>query len=204
MTTIHTVTTTKDAVVSEGFTTVSIARTDGQKGKSGLCIVVPVVSESVAALVASSEIGRAWLVDHIDGLRGKIASGIHKAGGTITSDKLGIEALLAAMKLETESQRMTKDAIGAWFDSDLAGLISARLQERMQGIAADKLAKLVDSYKAGFQILAGRDPSMAEAIKVSLQRALELLPEDYDSVIATKVAEKLAVVTEATATLAAL
>jgi len=204
MTTIHPVTTTKDAVVAEGFTTVSISRTDGKKGKSGLCIVVPVVSDSVAALVASSEIGRAWIVDHIDGLRSKIASGVHKAGETITSDKLGIEALLAAMKLETESQRMTKDAIGTWFDSDLAPLVAARLQERMQGIAADKLAKLVDGYKTGFQILAGRDPSMSEPIKTSLQRALELLPEDYDSVIATKVAEKLAVVTEATATLAAL
>lgn len=204
MTTMFPVVKTADAIVSDGMVSLSIARTDGKKGKSGLCIVVPVISESVLSLVVNHEIGKAWIVDCIDGLRSKVASGINKAGNTITSDKLGIDALYIAMKAETESQRMTKDAIGAWFDTDLASLISAKIAAKMVGIAADKLAKLVDGYKVTFQTLAGRDVSMNEQVKAGLLKAMELLPAEYEHVIAGKVLEKLTEVTEATDVLTAL
>lgn len=204
MTTMFSVIKTIDAKPAEGFTTLSISRTDGKKGKSGLCIVVPVTSDSVVSLVTASDIGKAWIVDAIDDVRSRIASAINKAGLTITSDKIGIDGILAQMKLETESQRMTKDAIGAWFDSDLAPLLSARIQEKMAGIAADKLAVLVGNYKATFQTLAGRDVSMSEQVKAGLIKAMELLPAEYEHVIGTKVLEKLVDVSEAKVMLAAL
>jgi hypothetical protein len=204
MTTMFPVVKTVDAVIADGHIALPVSRTDGKKGKSGLCIVVPVVSDSVVSLVIQSDIGKAWLSDGIDTVRSHIASVINKAGNTITSDKLGIDGILAQMKLETESQRMTKEAIGVWFDADLAPLVSARIAEKMQGIAADKLAKLVDGYKVTFQTLAGRDVSMAEPIKAGLIKAMELLPAEYDHVIGNKVMEKLIDVSEATNVLAAL
>ena len=155
MTTMYSVIKTSDVTDDQkseaSLTILPIARTDGKKGKSGFCIVVPQVSDSVLHLVTTSDIGKAWIVDCINDMRSKLASSINKAGQTITSDKLGIDALWAAMKAESENQRMTRDAIGAWFDADMASLIAARVQEKMPGIAADKLAKILESYKENFQ-----------------------------------------------------
>lgn len=204
MTTMFSVIKTADAVVADGMIALPVGRTDGKKGKSGMCIVVPVVSDSVVALVTASDTGKAWIVDCIDGVRSRIASAVNKSGDTITSDKLGIDGLLAAMKAETESQRMTKDAIGIWFDADLAPLVAVRIQEKMIGIAADKLGVLLAGYKSTFQNLAGRDVSMPETVKAGLVKAMELLPEDYDSVMGSKVMEALVNVNSASVVLAAL
>lgn len=204
MTDLYKVQATKDAVVGDGQITLAISRTDGKKGKSGLCIVVPEVSDAVVAVVQNGVEFASWLVASINDLRSGIASGINKKGDVITSDKLGVSAILAAMKAATESQRMTKEAIGTWFDADMVALISTRIKSKMVGIADDKVAKLVEGYKLRFQSLSGRDVSMADAVKAQLIVALELLPEGYENVIAEKITEKLTEVAEATEMLAAL
>ncbi len=205
MTEMYKVQATKDAVVGDGFTALPISRTDGKKGKSGLCIVVPVVSDAVVAVVQNGAEFAPWLVAAIDDLKSRIASAINKRNDVITSDKLGTAAILAAMKADTESQRMTKEAIGEWFTSDLAQAIAARIKSKMSGIADDKVAKLVDGYKLRFMSLAGRDVSMDDKVKAQLITALELLTEEQgDSVIAVKVMEKLTEVTEASEVLVAL
>ena len=208
MTTMYSVIKTSDVTDDQkseaSLTILPIARTDGKKGKSGFCIVVPQVSDSVLHLVTTSDIGKAWIVDCINDMRSKLASSINKAGQTITSDKLGIDALLAAMKAESESQRMTRDAIGAWFDSDISSIIAEKVKEKMPGIANDKLAKVLESYKENFQKLAGRDISMPNVVRDNLLRAMEFLPAGYDSVIGGKVLEKLASVTEAQEVMVAL
>ncbi len=195
---------TKDAVVGDGMVAIPISRTDGKKGKSGLCIVVPQVSDAAADVIFNDERCQDWLITAINGFKSAIASAINKKNEAITSAKLGTDAILNAMRAETESQRMTKDAIGAWFDADLAQLIAARIESKMQGIAADKVAKLVEGYKARFMALAGRDVSTPDAVKEQLTVALSLLPDGYENTICEKVAEKLAEVSEATETLAAL
>ena len=205
MTEMYKVQKTVDAVVGDGQVALAISRTDGKKGKSGLCIVVPVTSDAVVSVVQNGVEFAPWLVAAIDDIKSRIASAINKKQEAITSDKLGVAAILAAMKAETESQRMTKEAIGTWFDADLAPAIAARIVEKMTGIAADKVAKLVEGYKLRFQSLAGRDVSMDDKVKAQLITALELLTEEQgDSVIALKVMEKLTEVSEATEVLAAL
>jgi len=195
---------TTDAKTGEGQTTIPISRTDGKKGKSGLCIVVPVVSDSVVTLVQNDEHGKQWIANHIDAVRSMIASKLNKAGEVITSDKLGITAILAAIKEDTENQRMTKESIGIWFDADLADAIGARVKELMTGISEDKVKAIVAGYKAQFQSLSARDVSMKDTVRDQMIRALELLGEDYESPIGTKVAAKLATVTEASEVLVAL
>lgn len=185
-------------------TVINIGRTDGKKGKSGKCAIVPAYSINTLQAILSNEVGEAWVMSAVNDLRGKIATALVKAGKSITETDVALTAILAAMRVETESQRMTKESIGAWFDNDLAALVDLRIREKMAGISQDKLDKLVKGYRDSFQQLAGRDVSMPDSIKNQLIRALELLPADYDSVIGEKVTAALLAVTEASVTLAAL
>lgn len=205
---VYTVTATKDLpkgyTVPEGMTMYSISRNDGKKGKSGIVCVMPSISEAVRDVFSNSVEGKAFIQDRLEWLRSKVASALNAKGATIHDENIGITALLAQAKLETESQRMTKESIGEWFDADLAPLIAARIQEKMQGITADKVEKLVAGYKKQFELLSSRECHFAPEVKAQMLKALEMLPEDYDHVIAVKVAEKLNSVSEATETLAAL
>ena len=190
--------------IPEGMQQFAVSRNDGKKGKSGIVCVAPAITEAVQSVFEQSIEGKAFILDCISGLRSKVISKLHSKNLTITDEAIGITALVAMAKLETESQRMTKEAIGNWFDADLSGLIANAISAKMQGIAADKLAKLVDGYKAKFQTLSQREISMQLAVKAQLVKAMELLPEDYDNVIAEKVAEALTKAEEASETLAAL
>lgn len=209
---MYAITKTSEAVVTDGNTTLAIARTDGKKGKSGLCIVVPQVSDSVYNLITNSDWGKAWIVDCVDSLRSRMASQVNARGETVTADKLGITAIEAAMRQELESQRITMDSIGKWFDSDLAGLIEGRIRAKSGGVVGDAtIAKMVSAYREKFQSLAGRNVSMTPDVKLQLMAALELVTaaatargSEYESVIGSKVAELLDKAQEATEMLAAL
>lgn len=191
--------------IGDGMTVYPISRNDGKKGKSGLVCVMPMVSESVFNVFVNNEIGKAFIVDAVERLRSKIASKLYAGGLVIDDTRIGIEGLLALAKLETESQRMTKESIGVWFDVALMDLVKGAIAAKMpQGIAADKLAVLAEGYKAKFQTLAGREVSMPNAVRDQLLRVLALLPDGYEHPICEKVAVALAEVQEASETLAAL
>jgi len=190
--------------IPEGMTVFSVSRNDGKKGKSGIVCVAPGISEAVRNVFVSSAEGVAFVQDQMEWLKSKVISAIHAKGNTVHDENTGITAILAQARLETESQRMTKEAIEVWFDADLAPLVAGRITAKMVGIAADKVEKLVAGYKGKFASLSGRDVSLAPEVKAQMLKALELLPEDYDHVIAVKVAEKLNSISEATETLAAL
>lgn len=209
---MYAITKTSEAVVTDGNTTLAIARTDGKKGKSGLCIVVPQVSDAVYSLITNSDWGKAWIVDCVDSLRSRMASQVNARGETVTAEKLGITAIEAAMRQELESQRITMDSIGKWFDSDLAGLIEGRIRAKSGGVVGDAtISKMVSAYREKFQSLAGRNVSMTPDVKLQLMAALELVTtaatargSEYESVIGSKVAELLDKAQEATEMLAAL
>lgn len=184
--------------------TIAISRTDGKKGKSGLCAVVDAFGTNNLQAAMLDDTGKAWMIDAIEALRARMASELNKAGKPLNQFNLGYDAVIAAMRQESMNQRMTAEAIGAWFDGDLSGLIGARIQEKIPTIASDKLAKLVEGYKDKFQSLSGRNVSMNEQVKGQLLNAFSLLGDDYDSVIGNKVLEKLMTVTEATEVFAAL
>ncbi len=187
-------------------TILPISRTDGKKGKSGLCIVVSCISDPVLSLVSVNPIGKQFLINSLDDLRSRMASAINKNGGTITSDRIGIDAMLAAMGKENESQRFTKESIATWFAEYLEPVLCDRIKNRNSGIAADKLDKAVSGYLVSFQILANKpdNRNMAKEIRAQLLTALSLLPEDHDTVTAEEIAARLEVVSEASVSLLAL
>lgn len=178
---------TADINETDGFTMLPVSRTDGKKGKSGIGIKVPAVSESVLSICFSHPIGKAFFVDCIDSIRSKIASDLHKAQKQITSDRLGIDGILEAMKASTESQRMTREAIGAWFDADLAPMLCDAVRTKLPSLSDDKMAKIIAGYRTDLQTLASRSVIMGEEIKTKLSKALALLPDDYESVMGEKV-----------------
>lgn len=190
--------------IADGMTVYAVSRNDGKKGKSGIVCVAPAVSDALVSVFQNSAVGKAFIVDAMEGLRSRIISKLHASGKTIHDESIGITAMTLLAKQETESQRMTKEAIGAWFDADLMKLIADAIAAKLDGISTEKLTKLVEGYRSKFQTLAGREVSMPAAVKAQLIRAMEFLPEDYESVIGEKVAAALAESEEATETLAAL
>ena len=191
-TTSYRVVKSSEAKVSEGQTTLNIARTDGKKGKSGNVIVVPVVSDAVVTLVHNYETGKQWIIAAIDDLRTRVASTLNKAGKEITSDALGIDALIAAMAEENASQRLSRDSIAAWFDSTMSAVISGKVQEKFAGtgIADDKVALLVGQYRETFCELGGRGGIKEKKLQ-QLVKVLQYLPDDHEHAMTTRISEKL-------------
>ena len=180
-----------------GQTVIAISRTDGKKGKSGLVAVVDSFGVNDLQSAVINETGRAWVIDAINGLRSRMASELNKNGKPLNHINLGFDAIIKAMALENESQRMTKEAIGNWFDAELAELLQLAIAEKFPHVVGGALAKMVQQFKDKFQSLAGREVSMNDKEKQQLEKALFLLGEDYNHPMADKIAEKLANVTEA-------
>ncbi len=203
---VYYVVATKDAVLPTDGSSVAyaVSRNDGKKGKSGIVCVAPVITGNMVSLFLHDPIGQAYFTDCMAGLRSKIISALHSKGKIITGMSIDLAAMLVMARTETESQRMTKEAIGQWFDMDLADRVMVAIRAKMTGIADDKLVKLAEGYKVKFMTLASREVNMPLQVKAQLVKAMELLPEDYESVIGEKVAAALAEAEEAMETLAAL
>jgi hypothetical protein len=176
------------ANIPQGLSVYPIARIDGKKGKSGLVAMMTSISESAWNVVVNKPEAKAWLVGQVEMVRSKVGSSLYKAGKDLDSESVGIDALVAWMVADATSTRLTAESIGAWFDADLAGLISEKLLEKMTGISAEKLAALVAGYRTRFVALAGRSGLPDQATLDQMAKALALLPDDYEGVIAEKVA----------------
>jgi hypothetical protein len=176
----------------EGFTLLPISRTDGKKGKSGICIQVPTVSEAVLNLVFSHPDGKTFFCGCIDKVRSGIASGLHKQGNAITSDRIGLDGILAALRVQNEqSVRFSKEGISTWFNTDLAPVLNDAIQKKLPGISIDKLNRTVSGYLEDFKLLAAREVFISPEIKTKLEKAMMLLPDDYEHIISERISERL-------------
>jgi len=174
------------------YTVIPIARNDGKKGKSGLVMVVEALSENSLQRILLSDAGKKWIADSLNTIRGKLASAHLAIGGTVSMETVNTYAIIAAMVAEVESQRISKESIGNWFDSDLAGLIADKVRANMPTLADDKVEEVVNAYRTMFKVLASQEPSMDADAKAALLSALDLLPEDYSSVIGDKIMARMA------------
>lgn len=174
------------------YTAIPIARNDGKKGKSGLAMVVDALSDNSLQRVLLSDAGKKWIADSLNTIRGKLASAQLAIGGTVSRETVNTDAIIAAMVAEAESQRISKDSIGNWFDSDLAGLVADKVRAKMPTLAEDKVEEVVKAYRTKFQVLASQEPSMDADTKAALLSVLDLLPENYSSVIGDKIMARMA------------
>lgn len=154
-----------------------VSRTDGKKGKSGLCIVVPATSEAILNLIQIDPFGKSWLLKQIDDLRSRLASTANKAGCVITSETIGITAILAEIKKQALQSTLSAESVGQWFDDFLAVPLLAAFKTKKPGAIEVQLVKLVKLYRDMFCSLAGKQVVMQESSKIQLATALELLEE---------------------------
>lgn len=205
MTQVYVVKNTKDIkeVDSKVDVVLPVSRTDGKKGKSGLGIIVPVVSENVVQVLLNDAIGKAWLVEQIDAVRSKIVSKLYKSNSTITSDRIGVTSILDSMRAEVESQRFTKESISTWFDEVMIPVLLPRIEDKYPGIDNAKATKILTGYKESFQLLASRKNAagkyeVASAIRLSLIKVMDYIPESEadDNAIQLEIAERLTNCTE--------
>jgi len=205
---VYSVHKTTDISAGENEILLPISRTDGKKGKSGLCIKVSALSDAVLNVVYVDAIGKQFLINAIDSVRSKVASALNKDGKPITDDKIGVTAILAAMKAEVESQRFTKESIKVWFDDFLAPLLQVAIEEKYVGITSDKTLRMISDYCEAFQLLVSRPVSgkyeMKAEVRNGLLHVLELLPEDHDTVTGNEIASRLEKTVEPAAMLLAL
>jgi len=186
---------TADVSAGNNETLLPISRTDGKTGKSGLCIKVSALSDAVLNVVYVDTIGKQFLINAIDSVRSKVASQLNKDGKQITDDKIGVTAILAAMKADVESQRFTKKSVKAWFDEYLASPLQSAIKEKYAGITSDKTLRMVSDYCEAFQLLASRPVGgkyeMKSDVLNGLLYVLELLPEDHATVTGNEIASRL-------------
>lgn len=166
-------------------------------------VILNKLSVNSISVIANNEAGAEFLLNAVYGVQDGIVRKLVAAGKmSVFDEQIGIDAILAAMAESNEVSRFSTKSIAAWFESDMKPVLSAALQAKgFNGAAMDKM---LSNYLASFQVLAGRNPSMDTTIKAGLIRALELLPEGYESVTCNTIAEKLATVQQASAILAAL
>lgn len=200
---------TKEIKETTGMVSIPVARNDGKKGKSGIAVQLPCISDAVLNVFMTNPAGRTFLADAIDSLRAKIASNIYAKGyTTIGSDEVGITALLALAKAEAESQRLTKESIGAWFDADMAPLLIAAIKEKYasSGISEDRIIKIISNFRSGYQVCAARpdNRSLPTAMRNNLLAQFDKFPEGYDNLVANKLLDILPEIEEASVTLEAL
>ncbi len=177
----------------EGFTLLPVSRTDGKKGKSGICVQVPAVSESVLSLVFSHEDGKEFFTACIDKVRSQIVSGLHKGNKVISSESIGLDAILNAIKMQNEQTvRFSKEGIASWFNEELLPLLSDAIANKLPGISADKMNRIVAGYLDDFKLLAAREVMISQEVKVKLEKAMMLLPDDYEHHVSEIISSKLA------------
>ena len=181
----------------QGNTVLAVSRTDGKKGKSGLCIMVPAVSDTLISLIQSNAAGKQFISNAIDDLRSRIASSLNKAGKQITSDAIGIDALLVAMAQENESggRVFTAESLKAWFDKALRELVVSAVKAKTP-MADDKAGAIADQFHAKLALMtAKRDKAgnryISNQDKAACIRVLELLPEGYEHPVSDELAARL-------------
>jgi len=183
---------TADAKELEGYSLLPISRTDGKKGKSGLCCQVPALTDSVVTVIYNDPIGSAWIRSQIASLQSHLASTANKAGQAVQADTIGVTALLAGMTAAEAAARMSKESIAAWFKEYMAPLVTAALEAK--GMPEGVVVKVLEGFEATFCKLAQREASFSDAEYGQLVKALELIPdvsEAAESVMTEKIATKL-------------
>lgn len=170
-------------------------------GKESRGAFVPLLSETTIQSLLLKPEGLEWFRNKVEAVQEQIVRKLNCT--TFDSEQIQFDGILAFITAENVSTRFSKEAIETWFQADMIGFLQAALKEK--GITEeDKLKQITNSFMASFCLLAGRNPSMPEAIKDQLVKCLALLPDEYVNTVAERIAEKLSTVQEATVLIDAL
>jgi hypothetical protein len=194
--------------LADGFVQLTINRASKEKGIAGRSVQVPEISESVLALVFNTEKGKKFFAAALDTVRAGICKKIVDAGGLITSDKIGIDGILANIESFTAGNRLTKEAIAEWFGRVMAPILVAKIEAKYPGISNEKKDKILAPYLAGYQECAARESNRSLPTQTRDNCLLQLaaIPDDSDGAnwVACRIAEILPTIGEQKAEVEAL
>jgi len=157
---------------------ISIARIDGKKGKSGMCVVAPRMTENTLQVLLMKPEGKAWFFKQVYSLAGNLLTAQHKAGKLLDDSMINVTALASAMA-RLAAEKLTVEQLEAWFDETLATALHAKILAAYPTATPEKLAAMVAGYKAAFAKLATKEPSMQ--VKTQLMNAVSTVGlEDTD------------------------
>ena len=179
-------------------------KVNGREMESQGCII-PELRKNTLSVILDNEHGFEFIKNAVQSVQDELIRKLVGQGKMAVFDsQFDLDAILVSMRESVESTRFSKESIGKWFVEHMQPVLVDAIQSKMPGIDGSQLAKLLGNYLESFQILAARQPTMKDSIKAGLVRALELLPEDHDTVCANEIAARLAVVQDAQVTLLAL
>lgn len=139
-----------------------------------------VVQESIDALMPI-------IIDTLEGLQDKvIRKQVDEGKAFITAESISIAALVEQWNsVGTDGERITKDSVKAWFDSNIAEVLMITLSDRM-GISTEapsnaesqRIEMITASYREKISSLAGGKTSFEPKLAESIVKALKLAGDD--------------------------
>jgi len=157
-----------------------VRKIERNTGLDSKAVVIPATDAEQFTLALNSDIvlgaAVAWFQEQIGNVvKGKMTAGRHSIVAADFSME-EIEKYLAEQ--EVREGRISKEKIGAWFDSTLVDGLNAAFAERLGTQYTEAVQKdVIESYRKQFQKLSGKELLLETEVKGSLLKACTIAPE---------------------------
>lgn len=158
------------------------------------CVSLPVFKNE--EVIAQSAALAPYVVEYLQTVQDKIVRERIDAGaGSISMEEISIAGCIEYLDSNSESGRLTKETVAAWFNETIAEPLAVTLADRL-GVSAtptdaesNKILAVVDAFKGKVASLAGGKTAYEPKVCKSIISALELAPAG--DVLATRFTARL-------------
>lgn len=170
---------------------------DGKKAKDSQAVSIPVTALSPEQMGELQAHINDWFHSVQDEV---IREACIADRDAVTDDDISVSAVRAYLVAQAAGERLTGDVIKAWFDSDLADMLTIAFAEKLQypdspsEEQVKKLEQMVNVYRDKFASMAGGRTMFDTATRAKLAKALELA--DCSEGIGQKLAAKIKAMSE--------
>lgn len=158
------------------------------------CVSLPLIPTT--EIVAQAVVLAPYVVEYLQGVQDKIVRERIDAGAlNISMEEVSIAACIEYLDSNSESGRLTKESVAAWFNDTIAEPLAITLADRL-GVSATptdaestKILAVVEAFKGKVAALAGGKTAYEPKVCRSILSALELAPSG--DVLATRFSSRL-------------
>lgn len=162
-------------------------KTDKETGvkKDSKAVSLPLVAveEISSNLVALTP----YIAEYLQGVQDKIVrERIDGGASSISAADVSVEGIIAHLELEDTGSgtggRLTKEIVGAWFDSEVSDSLALVLAEKLgvSSVPTDaesaQILRVVDTFREKVAALAGGKTSYPAALASSIKKCIDLAP----------------------------
>lgn len=158
------------------------------------CVSLPIFA--TAEIISQATALAPYVIEYLQGVQDKIVRERIDAGaGSIGMDEISIAGCIEYLDSNSESGRLTKETVAAWFNDTIAEPLAVILADRL-GVSSEptdaesnKILAVVDAFKGKVAALAGGKTAYEPKVCKSILSALELAPAG--DVLATRFSARL-------------